>query len=84
MYILSMEEKQLFIPDTDNFSTYYIDILSMCRIDKKFLCIRHIDNLSICGIYFLFPGIYEHNFVYILYGKFVYTSYRQMFSLYYL
>ena len=43
MYILSMEEKQLFIPDTDNFSTYYIDKFSIRRMDKQFLSIRHIN-----------------------------------------
>ena len=82
--ILGMDKLFFSIPDIDNVSTYHIEKLSICCIDKKCFLIRHIHNLSISGINKLsLSGINEHNVFYIAHGKFVYISHKQLFSLHY-
>ena len=51
-------------PNIDNLSTFYMETLSICCIDKSLLSMQHKDNLSICVIYKLsLSGIDEHNFI---------------------
>ena len=63
----------------DNVFTYHIEKLSIPHMYKNVLSIWHIDSFSTCGIYKEIMSILDIDKIiifYIVYGQFVYISYR--------